>query len=804
MNHHINLENLKAAASGRWPEILAAVGGIDPLLLDGKHHPCPRCGGKDRFRLIDDAAGALLCNQCFKTGNGDGISAVQWMRGIDFPSASAEVAAHLGLNGSGPRIVATYDYRDEQEVLLFQVCRYEPKDFRQRRPDGAGGWTWKLDGVQRVLYRLPELLATDPSQTVYLVEGEKDADKLVAEGLVATTNSGGAGKWRDEYNESLRGRSVVIVPDNDEVGRAHADQVARSLYGIAASVRIAVLAGLPPKGDVTDWLAAGGTTEKLYELANVTAVWKASAHPWPEIISFDVLDLPNFPTQSLPNVLRQWVGAESHATQTPADLAGLLSLAVTSACIARKVVVEPRAGWREPVNLYSAVLLEPGNRKSAVFTDAVKPLRELETELIEAARPLVAREQSERRQEKARLQKLEKLAAEGDDPKPGREAKELAAELTKHAEPELPRLIVDDATSEKLGMMLDEQGGCIASLSPEGGVFDLMAGMYSKSGSPQFEVYLKGHSGDELMTDRISRRSVRVLSPAITCGYAIQPEVIRGLAQNSAFRGRGLLARFLYAAPRSWIGKRSIAAEPVSNATHEAYRQAVRGLHDSCQKYLDEPYVLRLCNDAARIFHKWEEEIENMLADGGEMERIRDWGAKLAGATLRLAAVMHCVEFGPGETIQTTAITAAIEIARYLIPHANAVLNMMSANVETADDDARYVLRWIERHGRQEFTKSEAQHHGKRRFSKADDIDRALAELVRRNYLRPRPSENKGPGRPTSPGYDVNPAVFVTKEPQVRSQNSRNDLSGSVGINSGNIRSALESSHDEDRVQVTL
>ena len=108
------------------------------------------------------------------------------------------------------------------------------------------------------------------------------------------------------------------------------------------------------------------------------------------------------------------------------------------------------------------------------------------------------------------LKRLEKKAAEKGDPEARHEAGELAEKLAEQTEPALPRLIVDDATSEKLGMLLDEQGGRIASMSPEGGVFDLMAGMYSKSGMPQFGVYLMGHSGDDLITDRVSRKSVHV------------------------------------------------------------------------------------------------------------------------------------------------------------------------------------------------------------------------------------------------------------------------------------------------------
>lgn len=667
-------------------------------------------------------------------------------------------------------VVAEYDYRDEAGDLVFQAVRFEPKDFRQRRPDGKGGWVWSVKGARAIPYRLPELIAA-PTHAVVIAEGEKDCDNLAGLGVLATCNAGGAGKWTAEHSEYLRGRRVIVLPDNDEAGRKHAQQVAGLLEGVAESVRIVTLPDLPEKGDASDWIAAGGTKEELTRLADSAPIWTpTTVEPWRPIVSFDTLDLPDFPTRALPDVLRRWVEAESHATQTPADLAGLLALSVCSAGIARRVVVEPRPGWREPVNLFTAVLLEPGNRKSTVFADATKPLRDLESELIEAARPIVARDQSDRRQNEARLRMLEKLAAEKGDVDARREAGDLAAKLDERSDPALPRLIVDDATAEKLGMMLAEQGGRIASMSPEGGVFDLMAGLYSKGGIPQFGIYLMGHAGDDLITDRVGRKSVRVDRPALTCAYAIQPVVIEGLARNVAFRGRGLLARFFYAAPQSWIGRREIGPTPVSDDLREAYRQIVRALASA-----NGETVLGLSADAATLFRDWESEIEAMLGDGGRLEDIRDWGAKLAGATLRLAAVLHCVDRGPAEHIEGRTIAAAVEIARYAIPHAEAVLNIMLAKEETVDTDARYVLRWIERHGRLEFTKSEAQHHGKRRFPKAEDIDPALAELARRGYIRPRPTEPAGPGRPASPTYDVNPAAFADGEkPAKRSHNSRN------------------------------
>lgn len=165
-------------------------------------------------------------------------------------------------SGNGKReIVATYDYVDERGELLYQVVRFTPKDFRQRRPDGAGGWTWKVAGTRRVLYRLQQVLFTAAiGGTVYVVEGEKDVHALEAAGVVATTSPAGAGKWRPEYSEALTGAHVVVVADRDDPGRQHALQVAASLEGKAQSVRILEAA---VGKDAADHLAAGKTVQEL-------------------------------------------------------------------------------------------------------------------------------------------------------------------------------------------------------------------------------------------------------------------------------------------------------------------------------------------------------------------------------------------------------------------------------------------------------------------------------------------------------------------------------------------------------------
>ena len=198
--------------------------------------------------------------------------------------------ADLFLGGNGKRIVATYDYQDADGELLFQVVRFEPKGFVQRRPNGNGGWIWNLKGVERVLYRLPELLAADPNEFVFVTEGEKDTDRLIALGLVATTNPGGAGKWREEYATVLEGRHIVILPDNDDPGREHARKVAESLKRVAASVKIVELPGLPPKGDVSDWLAQGHTAEELKELVEGAPEYTPGSEVLGRIVCFSEVE----------------------------------------------------------------------------------------------------------------------------------------------------------------------------------------------------------------------------------------------------------------------------------------------------------------------------------------------------------------------------------------------------------------------------------------------------------------------------------------------------------------------------------
>jgi putative DNA primase/helicase len=237
-------------------DIIAAQGLQVSDTIPGRYYSlCPKCSaGRKTIHqtrrcvgvTIDDKGVKWGCNNC------------NWRGGAYYEGRSNGRA-----NGAGPHIVKTYDYINAEGKLLYQVCRYEPKDFRQRRPGENGrGWIWNMQGIERVPYRLPETIEAIANQhRVIICEGEKDAETLWAIGVPATCNAGGAGKWRDEYDQHFRDADVVIIPDNDQPGRDHARDVAGHLHRVAARVSIV---HIPDEAkDISDWLAAGHTREDV-------------------------------------------------------------------------------------------------------------------------------------------------------------------------------------------------------------------------------------------------------------------------------------------------------------------------------------------------------------------------------------------------------------------------------------------------------------------------------------------------------------------------------------------------------------
>jgi hypothetical protein len=272
------------------------------------------------FRAVDDKSLTVndqkgLWWDHAKSEGGDAFEFLTKIEGLTFPEAVKTCASIAGLqipgaavNGSaqgvaaqvltedGPppwgedpgtsadsaprKIARTYDYTDEAGSLIYQVVRYEPKEFRQRRPDGKGGWIWSIKDIQPLFYRLPEVLeALAEERPVFITEGEKDADTLWEWGVPATTNSGGAKHWGRQDLSIFKDADIIVALDNDDAGRARASVIGESLKTIVKRIRVLDFANVwarAPKGaDVTDWRDhASGTVEQLYEIAKALPDWK--------------------------------------------------------------------------------------------------------------------------------------------------------------------------------------------------------------------------------------------------------------------------------------------------------------------------------------------------------------------------------------------------------------------------------------------------------------------------------------------------------------------------------------------------
>jgi replicative DNA helicase len=500
--------------------------------------------------------------------------------------------------------------------------------------------------------------------------------------------------------------------------------------------------------------------------------------------------VPAFPVEVLPGWLGEYVAGVATATQTPPDLAGMLALAVLATVAAGAVEVEPRAGWREPLCLFVAVGMDAGSRKSSVFTALTCPVAEFEREQAAAALPAITETAVLRRiadQAAATAEAAAGKASASQQEEARAEAIARAAEAANITVPPLPRWLVDDATPEALAGLLATYGR-IALLSPEGDVFDQMAGRYNQSAGPNLGVYLKGHAGDLLNVDRRGRPPEYVERPCLTIGLAVQPEVLRGLAGRPGFGGRGLLARFLYSLPASLVGRRQSGAPSVPPAVADGYALELQALAVSLSApAADEgPAVLTLDQEASELLLRFERDLEPRLAAGsGDLAQLAGWAAKLAGATCRLAALLHLAKHlrdGWARPIGPDTFAAAVQLAGYLVEHARAVFDLMGADPRV--EDARWLLDWISRSGRSQFTRRDAHLAAPRgRFPKATNLDPALALLEEHGYLRRVDADPSGPkgGRPPSPRFLVNPLHPATEPTQPTQPHPPAGSVGSVG-----------------------
>jgi replicative DNA helicase len=494
---------------------------------------------------------------------------------------------------------------------------------------------------------------------------------------------------------------------------------------------------------------------------------------WDQVVPLAHVEVPPFPTDALPSWCADFVNGISHAMQTPPDLAGGFILSGLSLALARKFRVFVRKGFYERVNIYTVCILPPAERKSPVFEAVFRCIEDYEQTLIEELAPTITAAETSFKILEARVKRTQAdAAAEKTDALKRlgltQQARELAEELRKTKIQVAPGLIADDCTPQRLITLICEQEGRMAELSPEGGIFDIMAGRYAAKGKPpNIDVYLKAHSGDTLRVDRTGRLPDHVRDPALTVGLAVQPAVLRSLVSNTEFRGRGLLTRFLYLVPVSRLGSRDTTVEGIDEAVQATYdrnlKQLLRLDYERDADGSQAPHILRFDESALRLMQGREAEIEPTFRSAAELGNIADWGGKLFGATARFAALLHMTERVKDANPWRSPICAkttvnAIRLARYFIVHAQAAFSEMGA--DPAVEKALLIFDWIRRHGLTEFSKRDAQQILKGRLFPSAELDAPLLLLVEHGYIRAQVvSARRHRGRPSGPRFEVNPNI---------------------------------------------
>lgn len=574
---------------------------------------------------------------------------------------------------------------------------------------------------------------------------------------------------RDKYPD----REIILCADNDcetmKEGKTWNPGVeAATKAAQAIGAKLAVCPALDgAKADFNDLHTARSLEAVRQVVEEARKQDNACSMPeeWPEPVAFTGHSVPLLNLQALPPVLRDFCRELAEEKQVPPELVLSNVLAVLATAAQARYLIKIRDGFTEPLNLYVIAPLDPANRKSAVVESCTAPLREWEAWIAEKMAPAVREAQSQRQTLEKFIEKKRSLAASKKTLAEVQEAQREILELEEQLPevPVIPRLLADNCTPEALAVLMAQTGGCISIITAEGGLFDILSGLYSK-GVANLDLFLKSYSGDGFRVDRRNSLPVILDSPHLTLGICPQPITIAERSAARIFRGRGLDGRFIYFMPESLLGKRKIEPAPMSPGTRARFHDKVRSLLPTTWgSDMPGPITLELSDDAYQLWKKFALEVEKGLAPGGEFEGMTDWAGKLAGTVARIAALFHLVSHDRPEALKITLETMqrATCLGGFLAKHAQAAYGLMSSDDKTCG--ARRVLEWIQRKSLEAFTVRECWQAMKQQtaFPHVDAVHNALAELEDRDFIRELPAQEKrGPGRKPSPTYAVNPRAL--------------------------------------------
>jgi Protein of unknown function (DUF3987) len=730
-------------------------------------------------------------NRWYSHGNatgGDAIDLVRFANDCDYKAAFGWLRSHgfesyLGEPPAPKKVLKEYDYTDENGARLYQTVRFEPKDFRQRRSDGNGGWTWK--GPERpVPYKLPEMIKSGDAP-VLIAGGEKDVDNLRSLGFTATCNHGGEGKWWPELTPYFKDRRVFLLCDNDEQGEKHQQVVGAALNGVAREIRVVRFPELPAKGDVSDFIELGfrdgqdGAAIKkvLAERFRAALPWAPTSSPnvivtgddWPEPLSLPegLSPVASLDMALLPAKIAPWVCDISERMQCPPDYVGSTALTALGSVLGRRIGIAPdrQTDWFEVPNLWQCAVGRPGAMKTPAIGEALKPLHRLEVKAREKYDAEAADYGKALSEWKLRMDAAEAKARA--DLKKNPEAK-VSFDIAEPPAPIERRFITNDTTYEKLGEILAQNPNGVLAHRDE--LVSLLRTLDREEYAAARGFFLTAWGGKERYTfDRIGRGRVHIEGACLSIIGSTQPgrlaEYIRRAVTGTS-GDDGMIQRFgLLVWPDQSPAWEHVDRYPLSEAREQAWKifETFDGLIPGAvgahpiSEYGGIP-VLRLDAEAQDLFLEWRKAHERQLwsPDSEMTPALESHFAKYRKLVPSLALINHLADVGHG-AVGGEAMARALGLATYLETHAR---RAYGAGPEAETAAAKAILSHIRKGDLTDgFTAREIHQHKWSNLSDRGQVQAGLDLLCDLDWLRAVDKKHIGAGRPTA-HYRVNPRAL--------------------------------------------
>lgn len=646
---------------------------------------CPFHDDSDPSFSVNIEKGLFKCFGC--EAKGSVFDFYMKMNRVDFKTAISKLSEFAGIDlqkkkkkriNRPRRIEVIYDFRDENDQLLYQVLRYKPKSFSQRRPDPnrPGSWINNLDGVRLIPYRLSELLKAD---VVFVVEGEKSADLLHSLELTATCSSKGAGNWPDEFKKYFMDKKVIILPDNDIPGRNHAKIVANSLVETAEEIKVVELPGLPNKDDVFDWINNGHTKDDLIALVKKASKWEPDQtikNPVPELsegpegVESRKWDYARrlFPSILFPwDVLPEEIAislqqlARSVAT-SPASLPSV-AIAIFASTLGATVYVSPKLSWKEPLIFWFIDIRPSGAGK----TPAARIL----------CLPLYVFQEAEDREYKKRRQEWEAKTGKNRGPEPKR----------------AKGYFITDLTLEGLRYDISGHGGTVCVMDELSAFLNAQNQYKGKKGNDR-ESWLCLWEGKPARIVRV-KESITINGARVSIFGGIQPSVWKREfgGNDGMYLEDGTIFRFL----PTFEGDQSYPL--TAEAWEECHRKKWDETLTLSVEWADEisgseswqPKSICLDSEAQELFFNWRNQLyekKKYLPD-----QIKGYIPKIVSYALRLSGVIYCMDCFvagtyPSSILKKEWIQKGIKLATFYLGHiVDAMQSICVDDFVTQNDD---------------------------------------------------------------------------------------------------------------------